>query len=185
MKILKLNEFYNTQNLKNSEDLAQYFEKIYKINDDDFDLLFYCIHSDDHVGENLKPIIAKLQKNGDIPKMNLYRGCSDEELESIKTTGKTIVDTLSFSEDKNIAKGFGKNIIEIESTVPMFCYHKFLKNWYTALRSIDPDEYDAVDGDFMIESADEELEWICTNDYKFISLPDKSSDNTTYFKLER
>lgn len=185
MRILKLNEFYNTQNLKNSEDLAQYFEKIYKIDDDDFDLLFYCIHSDDHVGEKLKPIIAKVQKNGNIPKMNLYRGCSDEELESIKTTGHSFVDTLSFSEDKNIAKVFGNNLIEIESHVPMFCYHQFLKDWYTALQSIDQDEYDSVDGDFIIESADEELEWICTNEYKFVFVPNKSNNDTIYFKLER
>ena len=183
MKILKLNEFHNTQNLKNSEDLAQYFEKIYKIDDDDFDLLFYCIHSDDHVGEKLKPIIAKLQKNGDIPKVNLYRGCSDEELESIKTTGHSFVDTLSFSENKNIAKGFGKNVIEIESQVPMFCYHKFLKDWYAALQTVEPDLYEATDGDFMIESVEEELEWICTNDYKFVSMQTTPNNDTTCFKL--
>ena len=50
----------------------------------------------------------------------------------------------------------------------MFCYHKFYGEWYTALKEADPDEYDSVDGDYMIESAEEELEWICTNDYKFV-----------------
>lgn len=180
-----INEAYTTLKAKDSEDMVKQFAKKYKITEDDIDTLMYVIHSDDHVGSELKSVIAKLQKTGEVPKMTLYRGCSDVELEAIKANKHSIVDTLSFSENKNIAKSFGKNIIEVEAKVPMFCYHKFLGEWYTTLKNVDASEYDAVDGDFMIESAEEELEWICTNDYEFTMTAKRASTGDFIFSLNK
>lgn len=168
-KALSINENYTAVNAKDDEDMVKQFAKLYKISDNDIETLLYVVHSDDHVEKQLKPLITKLQKNGEVPEMTLYRGCSDKEYNAIIKTGKSPVATLSFSEDKNLAKDFGENVIEVEVDVPMFCYHKFMGDWYATLKKVNPHEYDSVDGDFMIETAEEELEWICTNDYKFVA----------------
>lgn len=180
-----INEAYTAIKAKDDDDMVKQFAKRYKISDSDIETLLYVVHSDDHVGPELKSIIAKLQKNGEVPKMTLYRGCSDAEFEAIKANKHSIVDTLSFSEDKNIAKRFGKNVIEVEVKAPMFCYHKFLGEWYTTLKNVNPDEYDSVDGDFMIEGAEEELEWICTNDYEFTMTAKRASTGDFIFSLSK
>lgn len=178
-----INEAYTALKAKDSEDMVKQFAKKYKVSESDIDALLYVVHSDDHVGAELKSVVAKLQKTGEVPKMTLYRGCSDAELEAIKANKHSIVDTLSFSEDIKIAKSFGKNIIEVEARVPLFCYHKFLGEWYTTLKNVDASEYDAVDGDYMIETAEEELEWICTNDYEFVFIATRQSTGNNIFSL--
>ena len=165
-----LNEKYKT--IRGAEDLEDLYDKTlrkYRIYDGEFEDLMYIVHSDKHVySEDLKYLIEKLQKRkGEIPVMHLYRGCSDEEFNKINKTGFSPVPTLSFSENKNLANHFGNNIIEIISEVPLFCYHKFLGEYFTSMKKVDPEEFEAEDGEYMIETAETELEWICTNSYKF------------------
>lgn len=180
-----VNEAFTAIKAKDYEDMVKQFAKKYKVSESDIEALLYVVHSDDHIGAKLKSVVAKLQKIGEVPKMTLYRGCSDVELEAIKANKHSIVDTLSFSEDIKIAKSFGKNIIEVEAKVPLFCYHKFLGEWYTTLKNVDASEYDAVDGDYMIETAEEELEWICINDYEFTMTAKRASTGDFIFSLNK
>jgi hypothetical protein len=156
------------KNAKDMDDVYNAFKTFYKVDDDELDNLFYLVHSDNHIYEGLKELINKIQKKGDIPKTTLYRGCSDKEYNAVTNTGKSPVETLSFSESEETAKQFGKHIITVSVEAPMFCYHEFLRVYYSKLKELDPEEYDGCDGDEMISAADEELEWICTNDYKFV-----------------
>lgn len=170
MKDIKdfLVESYKTTKASDLEDLFNKFMRRYKLNEQELENLFYLVHSDNHIYEGLKKLIAKVQKNGRIPEIHLYRGCSDKEYKSITETGFSNVETLSFSESKEMASEFGNNVVEIVAEVPMFCYHEFLGDYFSSIEVIDPEEFDATDGETMIETAEEELEWICTNDYKFV-----------------
>lgn len=162
---------YIYENIKANdlESLNKKFCKKYKINDDEFQQLFYIIHSDEHLGNEVKQLISKMvKKNGELPSTVLYRGCSKKEFDDIVRTGKSPVLTMSFSEDKEVAGKFGDCLIEVESRQPMFCYHRFIREYYESMRDADEENFDYEDGEFQIELVDKELEWICTNDYKLI-----------------
>ena len=157
-----------------ASDFNELYEKTlrkYHINDEEFEDLMYIIHSDSHVAsDDLKRTVNKFIKNnkiGEVPKIPLYRGCSDKEYNDIISKHISPVDVMSFSEDQNIAKKFGNNVIEIISDLPLFCYHKFLGGYLTAMEQVDYDEFDGEDGEYLRNSAYEEAEWLCPNNYKF------------------
>lgn len=162
---------YICENIKANDLESLYIDfcKKYKINEDEFQQLFYVIHSDEHLGNDVKRLISKMvSKNGELPSCVLYRGCSKKEFDSIVRTGKSPVLAMSFSEDKEVASEFGECMIEVESRKPMFCYHRFIREYYESMKDIDEEAFEMEDGETQIVLADKELEWICTNDYKMV-----------------
>ena len=160
-----LNENYKVTDAKDLKNLYNKTLREYNLSEREFEDLMYVVNSDNHVNSyRLRKLIEELEMfNGFVPNMPLYRGCSDEELKIINETQNFPTCTVSFSESKEAASHFGKNIIEIRTDAPLFCYHKFLGDYYTSMKLIDPDIYEMEDGDDMIEAAETELEWICSN----------------------
>lgn len=169
-KLKMLSEAINVIKARNYESLCNKIARMYGITEDEMETVLYMVHSDDNVGndDELKQIVEKMQKKGVIPPKVLYRGCSKYEYETIVKTGRSPVYTLSFSESLKIAKRFGPYVVAIKPEIKMCCYHQFLRDFYGNMKTIDPDEFESVDGNEMLDTADEELEWFCTNNYNFI-----------------
>ena len=123
--------------------------------------LAYLIHDKAHV-------FVKHDKHRDMEEvfdvcsesteLTLYRGVSEEELQTI--LGNRPIDYYpSFSEDANVAACFGK-VIQIQGAAKAFNYWRHMVDSFAELKLQNFDEFDAVDGDFMIESLEQEREWI-------------------------
>lgn len=77
----------------------------------------------------------------------------------------------SFSERKEIAVGFSKHyksdtVLEIHNAHG-FNYSKWVADGMRKLKSENPQAYEDADGDFVIESCEEEAEWITPLKSKF------------------
>lgn len=127
--------------------------------------LMFLVHGKEHITERTSKINAlekALKDYKEISSKPLYRGCSDEELNMILSKNPVNY-YLSFSEDINIAKKFGKNIITLQNGKG-FCYYKYVIKYY---RNMDLDLYEIVDGDSMVQALKTELEWILPINSKF------------------
>ena len=127
--------------------------------------LMFLVHGKQHIGERTNKIVAlekALKEYSEVSDKPLYRGCSDQELENI-LNGKPINYYLSFSEDINIAKTFGNNIVTLQNGTG-FCYYKYAIKYY---RNMDLVSYEISDGDFMVKALKTELEWIFPINSKF------------------
>jgi len=146
-----------------------------RLSDDVLTFLTYLIHSKAHVMNNKSKnpnmeAVLKLCKN-DVFTKPLYRGLYIETLKDF-TVGKVYEFTRyqSFSEYESIAKRFSKTGLILKATKSKggFNYGKFLVDQFEDLKKTDPRGYDAEDGDFMIEAAEEEAEHIFPMNTKFM-----------------
>jgi hypothetical protein len=136
--------------------------------------LNYLVHDKSHVMGNVNssPQLEKVLQLVKNKKFNkpLYRGLYNEQLKDF-SEGKIYQFNRyqSFSEKIGIAKTFSKNnlIIKANSSTHGFNYAKFLVHTYKVMKKNDPDQYDGEDGDYMIQSALEEAEWIFPMNAKF------------------
>lgn len=93
----------------------------------------------------------------------LYRGLS-QKVDAKPGSVMKFKGYTSFSEDYDIAEGFaesyGSMMVLWLSRGWGFNYGK----WYTKdlerIRDTDPDQWDAIDGDYLLGSAEDEKEWI-------------------------
>lgn len=143
-------------------------------NEEVSEFLSYLVHDKDHVMNNKTDVkeldfVFDITKNYKTPVV-LYRGLYEEEERDF------IVDKFfnfyrysSFSENIEVARSFStsKDILKINSSVKGFCYHSFLTKVFTDLKNIDFDEFESQDGQEMLDTADEEKEWIFNIDTKF------------------
>ncbi len=129
--------------------------------------LLYLVHDKDHVLDKkskigfMNTVFASCKNNRS--KVKLYRGLYKEKIEDfVPGQTYTFARYQSFSEDLNIAKKFTKNklILLLTSHTGGFPYSHWMKDFYENMKKKDPQEYNSVDGDFMIETANEEKEWI-------------------------
>jgi hypothetical protein len=97
----------------------------------------------------------------------LYRGVSEEEL-NMMLSGSKIDYYTSFSKDKNVAKRFGKFVVEIKKAPNIFDYELY-SIW--DLTRYSSKEYKEIDGDYMKQGYEEEKEVIMPfgTKYKVIS----------------
>lgn len=125
------------------------------------EFLAYLVHSKDHVlnqGQKHPLLEEVLKKRLSVCRVTLYRGCSDAEF-ALYNSGKPIPYYTSFSESRAIAARFGKNLITIKHGKG-FNYWDYLVKDLNELRVLDPDGYESIDGDFLIETVLKEREWI-------------------------
>lgn len=135
--------------------------------DDTTENLLYLVHDKDHVIDN-KSKVGFLNKVFSAYKNNksnvkLYRGLYTEKLEDFKFGSVYTFDRYqSFTEDLQIAHDFSKNklILQLNIHTGGFPYWRWMVDYYQKMKKEDPSEYDAVDGDYMIEAVEEEKEWI-------------------------
>lgn len=129
--------------------------------------------------KELSDIIIKLinNSNTEIPSVTLYRGCSDFEYNNIISTGRAGINkVLSFSENKNLASTFGRNLIAAEFKAPAFplyklalCYYNSLRKSLAPLELEDEDllEYGITDLSGLISMSEDEAEWLVLPDIVF------------------
>jgi hypothetical protein len=133
-----------------------------KLTDDECLVLALLIHDKGHImargnhDSDLDSAINKLKMKSTIP---LYRGVSKKELAEI-IAGEAD-HYLSFSEDRNVAKGFGANVITLQPGAVGLCYWK----WGIADNKALAKKYGAEwaedqDIQFMIDSFEKEKEWV-------------------------
>ncbi len=140
-----------------------------RLSDDDVSTISYLIHDKGHItdGGKVSAIENALKLHSEKITKKLYRGVGPKELDIIKA-GTNFNQYQSFSEDINTAKGFGKNVITIlPNDKNAFCLWKWGLKGLEALKKENPNEYEASDGDYLIDSYKEELEWILPFDTKF------------------
>lgn len=133
-----------------------------KLSDDAKEMLGYLVHSKSHVFNSTdkdKDMEEVFKKCTEQTKMKLFRGLSKEALAKIISTG-TMVQYTSFSESKELAADFGTEVITLQPKAKGFCYWRYMVDDMEQLKKNDPEEFGMVDGDFMIETFEKELEWI-------------------------
>ena len=138
------------------------------------EFLFYLIHDKSHVMNNdsKHPLMEKAlhECKGNVFAKPLYRGLYTETLEDFAVGQDHIFERYqSFSEHEGIAKKFSKKGLVLKSTGSAngLNYGEFLVDSYQDLKKTDPKSYHAEDGDYMIESAEEEAEHIFPIGTKF------------------
>jgi hypothetical protein len=132
-------------------------------------MLWNLIHSKTHAwtGDPWHPdpdMVKVFKKYTSTYSKDLYRGTkSSDDIERL-LEGYSI-GFSSFSEHESIAKKFGK-VITIKGPSQGFCYWDWIVNECEWLKENYEDEYDQIDGDFMISEAKKEAEWIMPHDMK-------------------
>lgn len=129
-----------------------------KMSSSTVEFLLYLIHDKRHV-------IGKGKRSSELEEILvdaerapvLFRGVSDGELKKIRS-GEPLDHYLSASEQQSVAENFGTPIKIVGAKG--FCYWRWLKMHYEALKKSDPGAYRAADGEYMETSAMEEMEWI-------------------------
>ena len=155
--------------------------------------LNYLIHDKKHVTANLGTPIAVIDKA--IQKYSekapqLFRGVYPQEtytLNSVKEGNSFSMGRYaSFSESEEFAEKFTKStkiMMTLKNGVG-FCYWKYFVADLEKLRDEDPQAFDDEDGDYMIESAKEEGEWILSKDAKYRLLSKKKVGELTVLECE-
>lgn len=105
----------------------------------------------------------------------LYRGISGYEKKDIENlkVGQKIPPSKtyrSFSEDKNLARDFAESskVLLILDKGTGFCYWKYSIWELQDIKKRDPEEYESVDGDHLMDLANEEKEWILPIDSVYL-----------------
>ena len=148
-----------------------------KLNYDDKETLYYLYHDkegilpDDFTGklEGLEKAI----KNYSETAPSLYRGLYPQEVESI---GKLEVGRIfsfnrytSFSERLKVGLSFGEGTryaIYLKNGKG-FNYWKFITEDMNKIKKEDPQEFEDVDGEYIIQSMNQEKEWIFAREAKY------------------
>jgi len=133
-----------------------------KLSDDAREMLGYLVHDKGHVFDKksnesveMEEVMRVCSETYDKP---LYRGVSDEEYQLIEM-GKPIPYYTSYSELKEVAGRFGR-VITLLPPTSAFSYWKYQKATMEEIKIEDEEEYEMVDGDYIIETALDEMEWI-------------------------
>lgn len=130
--------------------------------------LLYLIHDKGHIGgsgANIPGINAALRHMSSTA-ATVYRGISRDELAALNKSPSRFVPRgyTSATEDvavaRKFARSYGTNVVLVMEGFKGFCYWRWLVDWFEKLQKDDAEEYESVDGDFMIESAREEKEWL-------------------------
>lgn len=98
---------------------------------------------------------------GEVPRMTLFRGLPPGRGNGTFSGGViSFRGYASFSESLASAARFAEEtraVVALDATIRAFPYSKWLESEF---RSMEPEEYEMADGDYMIETAHEEAEWI-------------------------
>ena len=169
----------DTLNYNNDDELQEYLlDNITNelcISDTEFTEILDAINDDSH-SQGLDKIVTKIINSGkgEVPKILLYRGCSDFEYNNILNTGTSGINRcLSFSENKSIAKQFGKNLIVAKFEIPIFPYYKLYNYYHCTLKNSLSSEgwrefNNMTDAQYSIDFANNESEWITPKNVKFV-----------------
>jgi hypothetical protein len=158
-----------------------------KLSDDTLEFLAYLSHDKGHAMSNdsLVPEMAEVFKHITNEKQTtkLYRGLYSENLEDFEV-GKpyTFKRYQSFSEYESVAKEFSRQgiVLQLDGHQGGFNYWEFEVDILKELDKADPDEYYSVDGDYVIESYENEKEWIFNIDATFVPTEIKEQGEFTY-----
>jgi len=167
------NEFVN-ENFSLNENSISIYNKILK-DDNLTGFLNYLVHDKEHVMDN-KSISPELEKvfrlvKGQTYSQSLYRGLYTEKLEDFKINDVYLFPRYqSFSENIEIAQSFSSKglILHAKNSINGFNYGGYLVHSFEKLKKTDPETYEAEDGDFMIEGALEEAEWLFPKNSNFL-----------------
>lgn len=153
--------------------------------------LMVIIHDKRHlaIGEG-KPVPAidkALRLHAESTQKLLYRGLAKKVDARVGSVLK-FAGYSSFSEDRdvswNFATTYGSNTLLELLGARGFCYWK----WYVAQeeksRVEDPEGFDASDGDYMIQSAKDEAEWLLPRNSKFRVTGVRDDGGMTIFSVE-
>ncbi len=105
-------------------------------------------------------------------KVPLYRGLYDQEVKALGDmkigSNITFGKYMSFSENLSIAKQFAKSgYILVGKELYGFNYWKYLVTTTEEIKKEDKAEYDSIDGDYIIQAAKEEKEWIMPKEFGY------------------
>ena len=144
-------------------------------NDDQMDLA-YLEHDKSHVidkyGDRLRGL-EKALKYYSQPTPQLYRGLYKEEVQQLGELGKgkpfSFKGYLSFSEKLKVGLSFGhgSRFVLTVKGAPGFSLWKYRTSTIESIRLSDPHEFDSIDGQYIIDSAMAEKEWILARNTKF------------------
>jgi hypothetical protein len=148
-----------------------------KLNYDDKETLYYLYHDkesilpDDFKGK-LRGIEKALKNYSEVAP-SLYRGLYPQEVEAIGELEVGKVFSLkrytSFSERLKIGLSFGEGtryVIYLKNGIG-FNYWKFITEDLTKIKNEDPEEFENVDGGYILEFVNEEKEWIFSKEAKY------------------
>ncbi|MDD4111058.1 MAG: hypothetical protein PHS54_05905, partial [Clostridia bacterium] len=153
----------------------------------DKDELSYLIHDKLHLvsgpNEKIKSLEKAVNYYTEKSNVDLYRGVSNKKIKSIIEKGELDELYVSFSEDFNVAKGFGKNILKLKKGNEGFNFYKNQLDELNSLKKRNRKSFDEADGDFLINSLNEEKEWILKNG-KIKILSKKIKGKNTIYEIE-
>ena len=142
--------------------------KKYNLTEDEQQILWYLIHDKSHVmklnhtDHFMDSILTKCSSTS---ANTLYRGVSNlDELHKL-ISGKPVNNYTSYSEDPEVAKAFG-TVVTLLSPSIGFSYKDWLVSTCKKIGEDDAANYASMDGDFIIETALKEAEWIMPFDMK-------------------
>jgi len=161
--------------------------------DDKLDLS-YLIHDKQAVlpeyGGKLEGLESALGKYSESAPQ-IYRGLYEEEVNEIGDLKKgkkfSFKGYTSFSERLKIGLTFGEGtrfVLSVKNGYG-FCYWKYNYTEFSELKKEDPQEFEDVDGEHMIESANKEREWILPRNAKFEIVDFKTDHGYTVVQVNQ
>ena len=160
---------------------------------EDEEELSYLVHDKNHVMTPkgipaLDKAINSMSEECSVP---LYRGLHSMSLDDFSNASPGKVVTFrgytSFSEDPLIAQSFAKTsktVLVLSPTSKGFNYSGWLRSKMEDLREEDPDTFDESDGETLIETCDEEKEWIFPQGSSFRVISTSSKNGFTECVVE-
>lgn len=113
------------------------------------------------------------------PTPRLWRGLAPDDGLDLTASRIRAPGYLSFSEERSVADSFAEEtgvVLELESFPRAFCYYRWIEE---EMLRLDPEEYEAADGDGVIEMAFEEAEWILPYGASLVRLRERREGRLT------
>lgn len=140
----------------------------YDFNEDTQEMLWYLIHSKDHVWmrDYKEPMMQAIMDTHTVKVIkSLYRGFKNKDHIQMLISGESVDAFTSFSENRKTAEKFGE-VITLNSPCSGFCYWDWIVSELDIMKTENQEEYNSIDGDFLQKTARDESEWILPFDMK-------------------
>lgn len=126
-------------------------------------MLGFLVHSKEHVfckvstDERMEEVLAK---HSEVYNKPLYRGIRNKQELQDLLDGKPTSHYTSYSESEKYASNFG-TVVTVQAPIVAFNYSKYQAEEFEILKqSVTQEVFASYDGDYMIETAHQELEWV-------------------------
>lgn len=161
--------------------------------EDEITDLGLLVHDKRHLGVAEGQPVPGLEKafkiRSEVSKKPLFRGPSGKlKVPEVGSKFK-LPGYSSFSEHKKIAENFARShdshvVLELEPGAKGFSYMRWMIQGWTEIKTDDPRLFDSQDGQHMIDTAEEEAEWIFRLKSVFQVLAVREAGGLTYVSVK-